>query len=108
MKLSKSEAKTEAGLVSGPSDKGPRYPYGLELRLGNEALDKLKDFDPDVGTEVVIEARGLITAYRESQRQGRDPDRSAEIQITDLALDEAPEKKREKASAKHIDELFGR
>lgn len=105
MKLSKAEAKADMGLPK-PAE-GPRYPYGLELRLDGDQLDKLA-FEPEVGTEVTIAAKGIVTAYRESQRQGRDPDCSAEIQITDLGVSESPEARRAKAADKHLDRIAGR
>lgn len=69
----------------------PAYPYGLQLQLENEQLDKLglKTL-PDVGGRVKIEAVGTITEASEHDSQQRGKRRRLEIQIKKLALAEAP------------------
>lgn len=99
MRLSKAEAKAETGPIA---IKAPKFPYGLCLRLDGDQLDKLKLDDLEVGSEVTIEAKGVVEAYRESARQGRETECSAEIQITDLALGESPKARREKKAAAHL------
>lgn len=102
MKLPKSapiEADDEAETMDAPS-----YPYGLELHLDREQLQKL-GLDPEVGGEVAIEARGTVTMYRETERQGQEPDCSTSIQITDIAVTPAPDREREKRRAARIDSI---
>lgn len=72
-------------------DSKPRYPYGLEIRLGKECLDKLnravKDFE--VGQEVMLRAKSTVQTTVEAQSvDGEDvyPANSVELQITHLEL----------------------
>lgn len=106
MKMSKAEAKVDS-MMGSPSinSDAPRYPYGLEIRLGKDELDKLSLIDPDVGMEVTIQAKGIVTMYRESERKGQKPDCAAEIQITDIAIEEATEAKKASASSAHFDAI---
>lgn len=104
MKLSAADKKAS---MDGPmmDDEGSDYPYGLELRLDTQQIDKLGLKGVMVGDECVIEARGIVTMYREDATSGSKPDCTAEIQITDLGISEAPSQKRSKASANHLDEI---
>lgn len=102
MKLPKSATKEHDDAPT-PLE-NPSFPYGLELRLDREQLEKL-GLDPEVGGEVVIEARGTVTMYREMEWQGQKPDCSAEIQITDLAIVPAPDRVREKRRAARLNSI---
>lgn len=69
------------------------YPYGLCLRLENDQLDKLGiDPLPHAGKEYQITAVGKVTNVYESQSEGNKGDRGLQIQITHLALANAPKK----------------
>jgi hypothetical protein len=84
MQQSAEEAK-EANTVTGESDDGPRYPYGLELRLDEEALGKLGiTAPPAVGTTMTITAKVIVTSASQHQTQGGDPEYSSCWQITDM------------------------
>lgn len=68
-------------------DSGPKYGYGLILRLENFELDALKMRRmPAVGSQVKIEAVGVVEGVHESQSRHNEGDRSVNIQITDLAI----------------------
>ena len=92
MAMSKAEAKTmsEPCLV-GAKDAGPRYPYGLEIRLNNEALEKLGIALPKVGTSVRVIADCCVTSVSSNERQKGEPNRSVELQIERLAVNSEPE-----------------
>lgn len=94
MAMSETERKKDAPTVM--ADKGPRYPYGLELHLSDEVLSKL-DLDglPKVGSAVTIQAKAKITSASENDH-GDGKRRSLSVQITALAVDDgkdATEKK---------------
>lgn len=104
LRLSKAEAKAE---MSGPprvSD-APRYPYGSCIRLEGDVIEKLGLDKLEVGARVTIEAEGIVEMYSEEERQGKEPERRASIQITDLAIVEAADSRREKKKAAHFDEI---
>lgn len=68
LKLSKAESKKESACTL---DR-PRYPYGSQLRLDKEALQKLglKVSDFTVGAECEVEAIGTVTSIRSSEGDG--------------------------------------
>lgn len=66
------------------------YPWGLQLRLENDELDKLKMKLPRVGDEFCLEAMVRVTNVSESQSAGNKGDRAVSLQITKMAL-EPPE-----------------
>ncbi len=107
MKLSKSEKKTEDSM-SMPMEDGPDFPYGLEIRLNRSQLEKL-GFDPEVGGEVMIEAKGVVTMYREeaTRNGGGKPDCDANIQITDLGVVEGDGSRRAKAADERLNKIAG-
>jgi hypothetical protein len=91
MALSKEERKAEApSVISKPE--GPRYPYGLELRLDDEVLKKLGSSGlPDVDDVVLIQAKAKVTSVSSSD-YGDGTHRNICLQVTDLAVE--PEKKK--------------
>ena len=86
MKLPKEKVR-KSNVVETSIDQ-PRYPYGLEVTLGNRALKKLgygaDDFG--VGGSVQIAAICNVESVRSSDRTGREPDESVGLQITDLRI----------------------
>lgn len=94
MKLSHKEKEVNTETVS--SDK-PEYPWGLEIDLNEESLEKLEWFTtPKAGQKVIIMARAEVIRTSESQSQEfgeSHTHRSVSLQITDLALDPESEKK---------------
>lgn len=109
LKLTPKEAK---GDYDGPvpstgKDKGPRYPYGMELRLDTETLDKLgldlSEFK--VGESCMIEAKAMVTRISESQMQGGKDSRNLELQVTDISISEDKAAKKAKAADKHLESI---
>jgi hypothetical protein len=83
MKLTKKEAKHE---IACDSPKGPRYPYGLQIDLDDEALKKLGFTSlPDVGDEFIVVGVGPVTSVHE--REDEDgTDRRFQIQLQKLEV----------------------
>jgi hypothetical protein len=66
----------------------PKYPWGLQVRLENEQLDKLGlDKMPAVGSTMLLTARVEVCETGEYQAQkGGAERRNITLQITDLGL----------------------
>lgn len=110
LKLSPKEAKEDMGVPTAAGsmkDKGPRYPYGMELRLDTETLDKLGlDLSKfKVGESCSLEAKGIVIRISESQMQGGKDSRNLEIQITDIGIGEDKAAKKEKAAGEHLNKI---
>ncbi len=86
MERTKEEKKnTEA--LSPSSESGPDYPYGLRLHLDHDCLKKVGLHEtPEVGHEVHIRAKAHVVAAREEKREGDEPERHLELQITHLGI----------------------
>jgi hypothetical protein len=74
--------------VSPSAADAPKYPWGLNICLNDDSLEKLgvKTL-PSVGTEVTIVARATVAATRESATEGDGSQSSIDLQITDMQLD---------------------
>jgi hypothetical protein len=94
MKLTKKETKEHnSPTLAGYDKDGPRYPYGLQINLESDALEKLGMEMPKIGAEMRIEAIGCVTSVSSNDRQGEDgPSNRVEIQIQRLQV--APAKKK--------------
>lgn len=89
MKIDK-KAREERYAETAVASEGPAYPWGLQLNLDNEALEKLGIDLPEVGKTMMIIARVDITAASSSEsiEGGKTrQNRSASLQITDLCLE---------------------
>lgn len=89
MKLTKTDLK-ERGDVAMPvagKESGPKYPWGLTLRLDKITLEKLglKDDLPDVGVLAQIMGVGRVVSVNERETQG-GKECDVEIQIEKLNL----------------------
>lgn len=90
MALSAKESKAMVEPAS-PAGEGPRYPWGLQLRLDNESIDKLGLAGlPDTGATLMVHARAIVTETSERDSQDGGKRRTLEIQITDLAIEAEP------------------
>lgn len=80
------EPEEEAAEVASES-KQPQYPYGLRVRLNEEAIEKLNWKDlPKVGTKCNIQAKGVVTTV--SNMEGMEHSMmEVEIQLTDLGME---------------------
>jgi len=87
------KAREEKYAESVPADR-PVYPWGLEVRLDEDALEKLALAElPDVGRALMLHARVEVTSVsdRENVEDGKaHRHRDVTLQITDLALAPAP------------------
>ncbi len=72
---------------------GPRYPWGLQVNLGNEELEKLGVAQlPNVEDEMILVGKVKVTRVASSQDGQAGTSRSVELQITDMALDQGETK----------------
>jgi len=84
MKMSKKESKKSEAPISYDA---PEYPYGLEINLNKDALDKLgiKVDNIGINSKCSIEAKGKITSVSKNVNERRE-NASVTIQITDMAV----------------------
>lgn len=86
MRLSQREQEAKAEPASVVADK-PRYPWGLGLHLDDETLEKLGISElPKVGKTLMISARVDVTGAMEQEMEGAGKHRTAQLQITDMAI----------------------
>ena len=92
MKLTPKERKKHNGDMAAPvpsEPSGPEYPWGLEVRLEDEALTKmgvdLSDYQ--IGDDVELYAKCKVIRLSQSQSTSKDKNRTLELQITDLCLE---------------------
>lgn len=87
MKMSKKESKEEFGPVNSESE-GPKFPFGLSVRLNNESMDKLGlGSMPKVGSEMQLTALVNVESTEESERADGGSRKSMTLQITSMGLD---------------------
>lgn len=102
MQLTAQEAKDEYACAPTHDGEGPRYPYGLTLCLGDEALAKLGVSSlPAVGTKILVVAEAYVSGISMRERQGGKRTQDVDIQITALDIQPAP------VSADPAQTLFG-
>lgn len=85
MQMSAEEAKEYSTVDSKPGD-APKYPYGLALYLCDDSMKKLGMSMPEVGAEMTLTAKVVVTSVGMSQQQDGDKETRAELQITDMEL----------------------
>lgn len=75
-------------MISPTTSEAPKYPWGLEICLNDDSLEKLgvKTL-PAVGTEVTIVAKATVAATRENATEGEGAQQGMDLQITDLQID---------------------
>lgn len=87
MKMDKEEAKE---LVSPEVGDAPEYPYGLEIRLDDKALEKLGlSAPPEVGKVMTITAKVTVTSASSYQTQGGEAEANSCWQITDMEISDS-------------------
>lgn len=85
MQLSKPESEA---LVNPKPGDGPRYPWGLQLHLNAETLEKLGITGvPAVGEMLTVHARARVVSVSVRDEIDGDKQRNCELQITELALE---------------------
>lgn len=97
MKMTKKEAKDRQTLVA----ESPEFPYGLQIHLENESIEKLDMKDlPKVGDEMVILGKVKVTSVSAHDSQDGGEQRSVGLQITDMGLTPNDDKKIKSAGEK--------
>ncbi len=84
MKLPK-RSKTSDCAVACDSSDDPRYPYGLEISLDNDALDKLGLELPEAGEQFIVLGVGPVTRVSQTDNK-RGKDRSLSIQLQKIEV----------------------
>lgn len=83
LKLTPEEKKDdEVGCCSSDRD----YPWGLELDLGDDEVQKLGVEGLEVGEEVLIAGTARVSSKGSHQVDGGDKDSNMSIQITGLSI----------------------
>lgn len=85
MKLSKSEKKSSAPAVTEAEQ--PDYPYGLELSLEKEQIEKLGLETPKAGAEFILAARVEVRRISVTDEKDGKGYKSVALQVTDMALE---------------------
>lgn len=86
MKMSADEAKEYNSPEVSMGD-APQYPYGLCIRLDDDALEKLgMTALPAIGTEMMVMAKVVVKSTSAYSRQGGEDHKDVELQITDLEI----------------------
>ena len=84
MKMTRKESKEMAV----PSEIKQEYPWGLNIGLENDVLDKLgMDTLPKVGDIVKIEAIAKVESVSMSENSDKTKNRRVQIQITDMCIE---------------------
>ena len=85
------KARQEKYAEASVSMDAPAYPYGLEVRLDKEALEKLglADALPKAGSSMKLQALVDVTNVSESDSANGGKNCSLTLQITDLGLSAA-------------------
>lgn len=89
MMLTPEEQKEESGEPTASTENMERYPYGLQIRLTTEELEKLgiKEM-PSAETPVTIHAVGYVCEVSSHETAENGENKSLSIQITDLSVEE--------------------
>ena len=86
-KKSKKEKQAETASIEMPEEK---YPWGLQLRFGDESLDKLGVDLSKISINDEVEGRimGKVIEVSQGESQGDGVRRSMEIQLTKIGFDD--------------------
>lgn len=79
-----------AGIVAAPG-REPKYPWGLELRLGDEEIKRLglkpKDFDTDTVVQIIAKAECTRVSEEDTRNGGKT--QSLTFQVTHMSISRA-------------------
>lgn len=84
------KAREEKYAETSIASEGPTYPYGLQLSLDDETIEKLGLSLPEVGKDMALLARVKVTAVSSSEDSygGKtEKRRSVSLQITEMCLE---------------------
>lgn len=88
MMVSMKMSAEERGEGTAPAAPDSPYPYGLQIALNDDDMQKLGMSEcPDVGYVMQMTALVTVTRCSSSQEQGGDAENSMSLQITDMQLD---------------------
>ena len=88
MQMTAEESK-EYGAIPTESS-APKYPYGLQLRLNDDSLEKLGITKlPEVGQVMQVTALATVVSVSMNQQQEGEAENRAELQITDMEVTKA-------------------
>lgn len=89
MKLSKSDVERQQEKWSKPpAQDADRYPYGLELHLDNDVLEKLNLGElPEVGSTMTLMATVKVTTVSSRDEVDGDKRNNVSLQITAMGLE---------------------
>ena len=98
MALSKKESgdRSVPDSILGGKDKGPQFPFGLSINLDNDSLKKLGMDMPDIGDKKVMVAKIEVTSVSARKQKGESDHKHVELQITHMAIENAPNSAEEK------------
>ena len=84
--------EAEADMPATIDYKGPKYPYGLTMRLTEKELAKL-DLDDgcEVGDTLHLFAMVRVTSISSNEREDGEKNCSIELQVTHIALEDEDE-----------------
>lgn len=88
---------------SGATKTRDEYPWGLCITLNNDTLKKLQAQPRNVGDEVMITAKAVIKGISAREEEG-GTHRSADLQITDMAIADTGEQAKTAASTLYGDD----
>ena len=80
-------SKRKSVIANKITENAPRYPYGLEINLNKEVLQKLgeKAEDFTVGKEIYLLAKATVTGIRVSDSVGSSS-KNVDLQVTAMKL----------------------
>ena len=84
MKLPKRKKSSDCEVACESPDE-PRYPYGLEISLDNDAIKKLGIELPEAGEQFIIVGVGPVTRVSQTDNK-RGKDRSFSIQLQKIEV----------------------
>lgn len=86
MKLKEKSKDTSLQVVG--EYKGPKYPYGLQLRFEKEEVEKIPSLtEYSVGERVLIQGEAVVTEVRMSEQQGGEKRYTVEMQIEKVSCE---------------------
>ena len=108
MEPKKETKETTAGCCSPCcEDNPPDYPWGLQLRLEKEQIEKVPELaNYKVGESIVLSAEAVITGINISERR-KDDSHTIEIQIQKLGCEPVVKKSLSEMSPKEYKEARG-
>lgn len=85
--LARTAAETKKDLEPTQSGVGPTYPYGTQISLRHEDLQKLGMGElPKVGAKFHVHGHAVVTNVSHEERQSGPPSRRVELQIRKMSL----------------------